>query len=784
MKFKSSIAIGLFVFNGIATALDAAEITKNKGDREGHDMSEPIAAENIPPAPILSVEKALASMQIQPGFVLENVASEPLIASPIDIAFDADGRIWVAEMLTFMPDMDGNDEEVPEGTIALLEDTNGDGKIDKRTEFLNDVVLPRTVAVVKGGILYADQQQLYFAEVLADDVLGIREVIDPTYAAGGNVEHKPNGMLYNLDNWYYNTKSNRKYRVLPHSSDVPNGAKEIYRNKYWKMVIANTDNRGQWGLSSDDYGRLYHNGNSSPAEGEYLRPGTLMKNPGSQSSVKANTLGSKRVYPARINPGVNRAYLPNTLISEGENAGKLAQFTAASGNQLYRGDQFPEDFYGVSFTPEPAGNLISARWVFESEGKLQGSELYPQSEILASTDERFRPVNLNTAPDGSLYVVDMYHGVIQHKEFLTTYLRKQYESRGLDKNNRSMGRLYRLRWESTPLGPQPAMSKQAPAQWVEHLSHENGWWRDMARRLIVQNQVLSVTKAVKRIVESNEDHRARINALWTLEGLDQIDLNIIKVGLEDVHPKVRVSAIELASRLDQSAHQEVSQYLRKFASLSYEIALQVALIAGEIQGDDALLALKDVLVNFGDKPWVKEAAISGLTGREQEFTEFLADTKLPEFMKMLNSVGKEDINNSNALNLTADEQTSYDRGKALYSGKAACFGCHGADGAGIDNMGPPLKSSDWVNGSEQRLAKVLLNGLMGPIKVNGKQYNVSMIMPGFTTSLKDQELADISTYIRNNWGNTSPRVSRGVFEKLRKTASSRNIPYTEKELSQ
>ena len=131
-------------------------------------MTAPIAAEEIPPAPVLSVEQALSSMQIQPGFILENVAAEPLVASPIDIAFDSDGRIWVAEMLTFMPDLDGNNEEVPEGSIAVLEDTDGDGKIDKRTVLLDDVVLPRTVAMVKGGILYADHEQLYFAEVLAD----------------------------------------------------------------------------------------------------------------------------------------------------------------------------------------------------------------------------------------------------------------------------------------------------------------------------------------------------------------------------------------------------------------------------------------------------------------------------------------------------------------------------------------------------------------------------------------------------------------------------------------
>lgn len=755
----------------------------NKGDREGHDMTAPLASQDIPPAPLLSVEQALSSMQIQPGFVLENVAAEPLVASPIDIDFDADGRIWVAEMLTFMPDLDGNNEEVPEGSIAVLQDSNGDGKIDQRTVLLDDIVLPRTVAMVRGGILYADHQQLYFAEVLAGDKLGIHEVVDPIYAKGGNVEHKPNSMLYTLDNWYYNSKSNRKYRVLGLNSSIPTGAEEIYRNKYWKMVVAVTDYRGQWGLSSDDYGRLYHNDNSSPAQGEYLRPGMLMKNAGYKNPVKSAQIGSRRVYPARVNPGVNRAYLPNTLVVDGPNKGKLANFTAASGNQLYRGDQFPENFYGVSFTPEPAANLVSVRRVIETPGALKGMELYPESEVLTSTDERFRPVNLNTAPDGTLYIVDMYHGVIQHKEFLTTYLREQYASRGLDKNNRSMGRIYRLRWKDNRLGEQPKMSQQTPAQWVKHLSHKNGWWRDMARQLIVQQGDTSVVEAVKILLANSDDHIVRINALWTLEGLDALDLAVIETGLSDIHPKVKVSAIELSSRLPAKDHEVIAGHLIKLASTDYELALQVALISGEIKSQKSLITLKKILIDYADKPWIKEAAISGLTGREDEFKKLLTDFDNSEFIAMLDKVGKEDLINSNVLNLVDYEQDSYHRGKMLYDGKAACFGCHGKDGKGIDNMGPPLQTSEWVTGSADRLAKVLLSGLMGPIKVNGTQYNTSMVMPGFVANLTDQELADVSTYVRNNWGNTASTVYRDLFEKLRKETSNKQIPYTEQDFN-
>jgi mono/diheme cytochrome c family protein len=378
----------------------------------------------------------------------------------------------------------------------------------------------------------------------------------------------------------------------------------------------------------------------------------------------------------------------------------------------------------------------------------------------------------------------MYHGVIQHKEFLTTYLREQYSSRELDKNNRSMGRIYRLRWQDNTLGKQPNMSTQKPAEWVTNLSHNNGWWRDMARQLIVQQGDLSVVPAIQQLVTNSHDHRVRINALWTLEGLNVLNLDMIKAGLLDVHPKVKSSAIELSSRLPLSDHKVIAEHLTKLASNGYEIAIQVALVAGQIQGDESLQALKQVLINYADKPWVKDAAISGLTGREQEFKALLSDFDNSDFIARLDSVGKEDVINSNVLNLPDYQQDSYNRGKVLFDGKAACFGCHGKDGKGIDNMGPTLQASEWVTESEQRLAKILFSGLMGPIEVNKVQYNLSMIMPGFAANLNDQELADVSTYIRNNWGNTSPRVSKGLFEALRKETSDRQIPYTAKELDQ
>lgn len=771
-----------------ATKPDATKSTpvRNLGDRHGEDMTPPIAAEDIPPAPVLAVPQALQSMQLQPGFVIENVAAEPNVFSPVAMSFDGNGRMWVAEMNTFMPDLDGNNEEVPKGNIAILEDTNGDGKVDKRTVFLDDLILPRTIVLVKGGILYADQTQLVFAEVLAGDKLGVREVVDPTYAQGGSVEHKPNAMMLGLDNWYYNAKSDRRYKILPLDSELPAGAEEIYRNRYWKMASASTEYRGQWGMSMDDYGRLFHTWNSAPAQGEYLRPNSLNKNSGLVQEIKAQSIGGNQIYPARINPGVNRAYLPETLVAEGPDKGKLINFTAASGSVVYRGDQFPAEFYGVAFTPEPAANLISARRIIEEQGQFRGEEIYPQAEILASSDERFRPVNLYTAPDGSLYILDMYHGVIQHKEYLTSYLREQAESRQLQKHNATLGRIYRLRWAANPLAEQPKLLNKTAAQLVPYLGHANGWYRDTARRLIIQHNDKSVAAAITHLVQQSRDHRTQINALWTLEGLNAINVKSIAAGLNATHPKVQISAIALLTHLPKAAQQQFARRLAELAKSDYEVALQIALSAGELKIDSRFELIKILLANYGDQPLINQAVVSGSAGREQELKSFLGADASQELIALLDLVGKQQIIDSNFNNLVTQEQNQYYRGQELFDGRAACFGCHGKQGQGMDGMAPPLANSEWVTGKPDRLIKVLLHGLHGPITVNGVDYQLPMVMPGLAAnpSFSDQDNADIATYIRNNWGNAAEAISAGDVSKVRAQTANRNQPYTVSELGQ
>ena len=187
------------------------------------------------------------------------------------------------------------------------------------------------------------------------------------------------------------------------------------------------------------------------------------------------------VWPVRPNPGTNRAYQAGIDRPDGS----LAKFTSVCAPVVYRGDRLPPDLYGNVFVAEPAANLVS-RIVLSDDGTgLQARKAYEQGEFLASTDERFRPVYLSNAPDGTLYVVDMYRGIIEHRLSLTVYLRDHILERKLEQPT-GFGRIYRVVHETTRRDTRRTLSQASPAQLVDMLSDAGGWWRDTAQRLLVE----------------------------------------------------------------------------------------------------------------------------------------------------------------------------------------------------------------------------------------------------------------------------------------------------------
>ncbi|MEM9416342.1 MAG: c-type cytochrome [Planctomycetota bacterium] len=580
-----------------------------QGDNPDHVMDDPPADLEIPPAPVVPPDQAVATFEIAEGFELQLVASEPLVHDPVCMAWDGDGRLWVCEMRGYMPDVDGNGEDEPSGFIVILDDTDGDGVMDTRTVFLDRIVLPRTIAFAPGGILYADQQQLYFVRINPDGTAGARTVIDRNYAAGGNVEHKANGMMYGLDNWYYNAKSSTRYQL---------------RGGRW--LRQRTEERGQWGITQDDVGRILANDNSNFIHGELLPPHATMRNPNFDFGGRPMYRTGRATHPIRVTPGVNRGYLPGTVSHE---TWKLISVTGACGPVIYRGDQYPDAYYGNVFIPEPCGNLLKRVVLTEDDGRITATHAYPDTEFLASRDERSRFVNAYNGPDGCLYLVDMYRGIIQHRTYVTSYLRRQILSRGLD-TPVGLGRIYRVVYTGNEVSSErPAMSEQSSIELVAHLSRKNAWWRETAQRLLVERRDPDAVPALRALASDVTQPLGQTHALWTLQGMNALDIAVLEAAAESYNQNVQVQVIRLA---EEFAEIEDGHYAGRALAIlsryaeegSWQLDLQIALSAGVLagldtpEGYDLLMAM---LERHGEDDLFRRAIVSGLRGKEAVMLE-------------------------------------------------------------------------------------------------------------------------------------------------------------------
>lgn len=745
-------------------SLSFAALLAQNGDNKKHkSMAEIVPADIIPPAPVLSVQEALKSFTVEKGFEIEVVAAEPLIDKPVAITFDRKGRMWVIEMRGYMSDIDGTEEDKPMGRIAILEDTTGDGKADKRTTFLENLLLPRALAFVPGGVLFGDQNKLYFVARDGDKPKGEPVVVDESYAKGGNVEHKSNSMMPGIDNWFYNAKSANRYKWVD-----------------GELIKDGTSFRGQWGISRDDFGRLFFNSNSTLLIGDRILPNLVFGNDAVKMKTSISSrVGNNAVYPGRITPGLNRAYISslngysqNTI---DPNSFKLINATGACGPVIYRGDQFPKAWKGRAFVCESAAQLVKAIDIESKHGKTSGSHPLKGREFLTSTDERFRPVNAYSAPDGSLYVVDFYHGIIQHKTYMTTYLRRQTLSRGLEGPGLGHGRIYRIKAKKKPLSKMADLSKLKSSKLVGIFQSENGIQRDLAQKELIDRHAVDATPTLRTTIR-NGNKFAKIHAIWTLEGLGTLEAKDLAGLIASGDDELVSSALYASLSLPQIERVKLLNAVGAHQATKMTLPYKARALAS-MKTTEAQEALVELLKKSGKEAFVREAAIAGMSDTSPLFIATnkgsYNDKQFNEWLKKSSSGPKKKIDPTSLLE--SDHLASHKRGQALYGGRAACIGCHGPDGSGLPNLGPTLDQSDWVTGDPQRLTKILLHGLQGPITINGKVFTPQAFMPGLAQNptISDQDLADIATYIRSGWNNRASQIGMKEVAKIRAATSAR-----------
>ncbi len=682
---------------------------------------------------MLSPEEERKTIQLPDGYQLELVLSDPEIKEPVLCVFDGNGRMYVAEMRTYMQDIDGKDELTPKSRISRHESTKGDGVYDKHSVYLDNLLLPRMVLPLDDRVLVGvtDTNDLNMHRDANGD--GVADEQTPWLVGGprgGNLEHQPSGLVWGLDNWIYTTYNSHRLRW--NGKDAP-------------LKENTAPNGGQWGVAQDDYGKMWFS-NAGGEKGIWNYQAPILYaaiNVSSQKSADFDTVWPL-VGASDYQGGTNRLRPDGTL----------NHFTGCAGQTVYRGDRLPKELYGNVFLPEPVGRLIRRATVEVKDGITTVANPHGQSEFLRSSDLNFRPLNTTTGPDGCLYIVDMYRGIIQEGNWVKegSFLRPKVIENGFQ-NNVRRGRIWRLTHKDFQPGPQPKMLDETPAQWVAHLAHPNGWWRDTAQRLLVVKADKSVVPALTEMAQHHENHLARIHAIWTLEGLGALSAELVTAKLKDENAQVRATAIRAAETLIKAGNKPLIAEIKTLhADADPSVVLQTLYTAK--------------LFNWPD--WKKEATTTIFMSPSLGVKEIGAQL-LVEQPKLAGEFSK-------------DDRKRLEKGQETF--RTLCFACHGFDGKGMPlpgregvTLAPPLAGSKTVVRGDA-LVRVLLHGLSGP--VDGKTYEAQMVSMG---SNPDDWIADVASYIRKSFGNQGGLVTKDEVKKLRASFKSRTLPWTIEELS-
>ena len=705
-----------------------------------------------PPVTRLTPEVQQQLFLLPEGYTAELVLADPDIQDPVGVTFDGNGRMYVLEMRSYMRDLEGSNSREPISRISRWEDINGDGTYDRHTVFADKLVLPRIAFPLEDGVvlvLETDNRDLFkFTDTNGDGVADKKEVFYSGYGRVTNMEWQPGGMVWALDNWLYTTYNPFRLRLAPDG----------------RVLREETDvNGGQWGVAQDNYGKLWFvDGGTERGPVNFQAPILY----GAFNVADQFEPGFEVPWPAGggigdMQGGIARVRLPD---------GTLNHFTAAAGPEIFRGHRLPQDMLGDLLFTEPVGRIVRRAKVMVTQGLTQLRNAYHKSEFIRSTDPLFRPVNVSNTPDGTIYISDMYTGIIQDAQFIPagSYLRRKIAQYDLDTQH-NWGRIWRIRHSSVePDRTPPRMYSETAVQLMSHLNHPSGWWRDTAQKLLVLRHDKSIVPTLKTMARAASNQLGRIHALWTLEGLGALDPALLRSLMKDSDAQIRIQAIRASESLYKATPGDRT-FAADYRALTKDPDPNVVL--------QALLT-----INLHRLPQYEElirrtTEVSPLRGIKDIGTQLL---------QPVSALGQPASNDPGMgyLNLAPEDRATLLRGESTY--KELCFSCHGADGKGTPLAGapagtlmaPPLAGSPPVLGHRDYVIEVLLHGLSGPI--NGKEYSGGVMVPmGGNT---DEWIADIANYIRNAFGNSArPYVTPEQVAAVRRSTT-RRTPWTYQEL--
>jgi putative membrane-bound dehydrogenase-like protein len=583
----------------------------------------------LPRIPALEPGEALASFRLSSDeFEIEQVAAEPLVATPVAIDFDADGRMYVAEMRDY-----SEQDKEHLGRIRLLEDTDQDGRYEKATIFADRLSWPTAVACANRGVFVGAAPHIYFLKDDDGDGRADTKQIIFTGFKRDNVQGLLNSFHWGLDNRLHGATSTA-------GGDVrrANGADTMplsLRGRDFSIDTRTLEIRaesggGQHGMSFDDWGRKFVSSNSDHiqlimAEDRYLARNPYLAAPPPRVSIaadgpQAEVFRESPVEPWRILRTRLRVsgFAPGPIEGGGRAAG---YFTGATGVTIYRGDAWPAEYRGNALIGDVGSNIVHRKTLKRDGLLLVANRAEQGREFLSSRDIWFRPAQFANGPDGNLYVIDVYREVIEHPASLPPPIKRHLDLT----SGRDRGRIYRIKQKEFKQPPPVRLNGATTPELVALLEHTNGWHRQTAARLLYERNDKSAIPPLVELARKSKSPLGRMHALRALDGLGGLQEHVIIEALADDHPGVRRHAVQLAERLLESADVRAA-LINMVDDDDLLVRYQLAYTLGELKTPERRTALAAIARRDAAHPWMRVALLSSLNeGVAEVLTELLAD---------------------------------------------------------------------------------------------------------------------------------------------------------------
>jgi len=675
-------------------------------------------------------QEALNKLKVAPGYKIDLFASEKEfadLANPVQLSFDNKGRLWVATMPSYPHYKPGDSK--PNDKLIILEDTDADGKANKQITFAEGLHLPVGFEFAPEGVYVSQGTNLVLlTDTDGDDKADKKEIIlsgfddHDTHHAHSAYAADESGAIYLAEGVFLHTNVETSYGPVR----ATNGG--FYRYTPQRHHLERTAQLAipnPWGIAFDDWGQNFFAETSGP-DVRWMMPGSVKPRYGVSSNKSFNLIEDKH----RVRP--------------------------TSGLEFVSSRHFPDETQGDLLINNTIGFLGMKEHTMEDDST--GYKSHHRQDLVQSEDRNFRPVDMEFAPDGSLYLIDWHNILIGHM---------QHNARDPLRDH-VHGRVYRITYPSRPLVTPAKVAGASISELLDNLKLPEYRTRYRTRRELRGRNVSDVLPQLKSWVAklNIEDPRYEhhlLEALWVTWGLNQVDEHLLHQVLQAKDYHARAAAVRV---LRYNGHRIKNQpeLLMKAAQDEHgRVRLEAIVAASWLDKEVGLSIVNEA----GKKPldrWMVDihaTAVAHLNGMS------------------LKEKKQEDV----ITNLKGTDKELFIKGKEIYAREGFCNTCHQPDGGGLSASGfPSLIGTPWVLGNQERLIKLVLNGMQGPIEVNGNKYAGQVPMTPFGGMLNDEEVAAVLTYVRNAFGNQAPAITPDKVKAVREATKEIKTFYTPAEL--